>query len=82
MVKDTSVGMGIVFSPRTSVRVAIVARKTHSNRYTIAMVQPTVRHTHTHAHTSATSNNLECATQNKFIFLNLIFAQIYKTHEP
>lgn len=78
MVKDTSVGMGIVFSPRTSVRVAIVARKTHSNRDTIAMVQPTV----THTHTSATSNNLECATQNKFIFLNLIFAQIYKTHEP
>lgn len=78
MVKDTSGGMGIVFSPRTSVRVAIVARKTHSNRDTIAMVQPTVTHTHTHT----TSNNLECATQNKFIFLNLIFAQIYKTHEP
>lgn len=49
MVKDTSGGMGIVFSPRTSVRVAIVARKTHSNRDTIAMVQPTVTHTHTHA---------------------------------
>lgn len=48
MVKDTSGGMGIVFSPRTSVRVAIVARKTHSNRDTIAMVQPTVTHTHTH----------------------------------
>lgn len=48
MVKDTSGGMGIVFSPRTSVRVAIVARKTHSNRDTIAMVQPTVSQTDTH----------------------------------
>lgn len=69
MVKDTSTSVRTVFSPLASVRDMTAARKTHTHsiKYTITVVQPTVRPgvslSHTHARTNACAHTLEIIHQ-------------------